>query len=129
MSIAGLGGLSSLGDQYNFTSMTNAQLLSAAHSLGAEGKISSLDEAQLVATASGADSTPISGEPESVANVLQDPTKRNFVGDYQMQLASAQLCGSPQTAALDQGILSDLYQYQNQTNDAVESASTISTQA
>jgi hypothetical protein len=74
---------SGLGNQYDFTKMTSAELRSAAKSLQSEGKISIKAEAELIGVASGVDVAPtnrsnVAGE-DSVAKSLADPTQKNFL--------------------------------------------------
>ncbi len=127
MSIAGLGSLASLGSQYDFTSMSNSQLLDAAHNLASQGEISTSDESQLVAIASGVDSCSVSGTNPSVNEVLQDPTQKNFIDQLNEQLAWDQSNNSTSAASLDKTLLADLNHYQ--TDDTLRTAQTISVQA
>ena len=118
MSITGLS--SSLGMQYNFASMSNSELLNAAHTLANEGKISGEVEAGLVSTASGCDSITLSGTRPSTTEILQDPTKRNFIDEYQKQMASAESTGSSKGVAWDSQILTALSKYQDSnTNSSI----------
>ena len=98
--------------QYDFTNMTNAQLLDAAHELGSEGKISPTDESQLVGIASGVDYVPISGFRPSVSDYLQDPAKTNFITYIENHLAWDQSTGMAKAASVDNSLLDDLKQFQ-----------------
>ena len=109
----------SLGTQYDFTNMTNAQLLDAAHELGSQGEISTLDESQLVGIASGADYVPISGPGPSVSDYLQDPAKTNFIAYMNERLAWDQSTGMAEAASLDTSLLNDFDRFQTHTNISV----------
>jgi hypothetical protein len=114
MGVAGIG--SALSTQFDFTKMTNNELLSAAHQMGDEGGISSGDEIQLVGIASGVDSCPINGIASSVSDTLKDPTQHNFIDILNQDLISATREGMTKAADLDQSVLADLNQYQARAN-------------
>lgn len=113
MGVSGIGsGLISLGAQYDFTQMTNAQFLAAVEKLGSEGKISQQDEGQLAAIAQGVDSVPINGPRPSVSQILSDPTAHNFLSELENIDDSAHNTpGSVGTALVD-SMLSALRTYQ-----------------
>jgi hypothetical protein len=86
MPISGLGSVTGVaGTQYNFTKMTNAQLLMATSAMYADGSISQSDAAELSAKAQGVD-TANPNDPQTVAETLSDPTQRNVLGLLQTQL-------------------------------------------
>jgi hypothetical protein len=85
MSISGLGSAAGVsGLQYDFTKMTNAQLLKATSALYANGSLSQSEAAQLSAKAQGVDNANPT-DPQSVALTLSDPTQRNVLGLLQTQ--------------------------------------------
>jgi len=117
---------SALASQYDFTSLTNSGLLKAAKQLGSEGKISSGDALQLEAEASGAFRTPVNrADVVPVSEVLQDPTKWNFINIYTQNVASEKYYGG--STVLDEGLLSVLKQYQ--TTESTSNGGTLSTSA
>jgi hypothetical protein len=127
MGIAGIGSaLSAVDTQYNFTSMTNQQLLDASNTLFSEGKISESDADQLSQIAQGVDSVPISGPSQSVSQTLSDSTQHDFIAQLQGDDYSANLAGSV-GGDLYNSTLAALQSYQA---TSVENTSTlISTQA
>ena len=102
----------SSGAQYDFTNMTNVQLLDAAHQLASQGKISTRDESLLVGIASGVDSIPISGSRPSVSDYLQDPATTNFMAYMKERLAWDQSTGMGKAASLDNDLINDFNQFQ-----------------
>ncbi len=120
MSIAGVGSASgSVGTQYDFTKMTNSDLLDAAHQLGSEGKISLQDEAQLVGIASGVDNASPDGNSPTVSDYLSSSTQTNFLDYLRQDVASADRTGQTKTADLYGGILNDLLPYQATEGNSV----------
>ena len=83
MAISALGSAVST-TQYDFTKMTNAQLLTATSTLYANGRLSQNEAAQLSAKAQGVDNANPT-DPRSVAQTLSDPTQRNVLGLLQTQ--------------------------------------------
>ena len=83
-----IGSLS--GSQYDFTKMTDAELLSASRSLRSEGKISVSAEAELMGIASGVDTYDPNSHGNSVAQSLADATEKNFLGYLRQQYDSSQ---------------------------------------
>jgi hypothetical protein len=83
MAISALGSAASSA-QYDFTKMTNAQLLTAASALYANGSLSQSEAAQLSAKAQGVDNANPTNS-QSVAQTLSDPTKRDVLNLFQMQ--------------------------------------------
>ena len=85
MSISGLGSVTGVfGTQYNFANMTNAQLLTATSALYANGSLTQSQAAQLSAKAQGVDNAN-PAKPQSVGQILSDPTQRNVLGLLQTQ--------------------------------------------
>lgn len=121
---------SGLGNRYDFTKMTSAELQSAARSLQSEGKISIQAEAELIGLASGVDVAPmnrsnVAGE-DSVAKSLADPTQRNFLSymeqTYEWQSSQPGTKGSE----LYLDVLNQLRKYQSSsTAEAGQHFSTI----
>jgi hypothetical protein len=112
MSATGVGNvLSSLGPQYNFKSMTNAQFLSAVNNLGSQGKISQAVADQLSAVAQGVDYVPINGASTSVSQTLSDPTLHNFIAEIQGDDSSANQPGAVGGSLYDR-MLQALQSYQ-----------------
>jgi hypothetical protein len=114
MGIAGIGStLGSVGTQYDFTKLTNSQLLAAAQKLGSEGKISAQDVAQLSFVAQGVDSTPIDrSQVVSVAQTLADPTQKNWIAYFQESSNWQHSAGGTVGVATTDSILKDLQTYQ-----------------
>jgi hypothetical protein len=113
MGLSGIAGIgSSLGTDYDFTKMTNAQLLNAANKLGSEGKISELDASQLAFIAQGVDSVPISGPSPSVSQILSDPTQQNFVDELQNIVSSMNSQPGSVGTGMYESMLKDLQTYQ-----------------
>lgn len=83
MAISALGSAVS-STQYDFTKMTNAQLLTATSALYANGSLSQSEAAQLSAKAQGVDNANPT-DPQSVAQTLSDPAQRNVLGLLQTQ--------------------------------------------
>ncbi len=124
MGVTSIG--SSVASSYDFTKLTNSGLLTAAQELGSEGKISSGDALQLEAEASGAFRTPVNrADVVPVSEVLQDPTKWNFINIYTQNVASEKYYGG--STVLDEGLLSVLKQYQ--TTESTSNDGTLSTSA
>ena len=119
--ISNLSGLSSLGAQYDFTSMTNAQLKSIALQLGSEGKISTNVQQEMIAEAYGCNEyTP--GSTETADQHLNDPTKQDFLSYYTGCLQTAENWNiSPKTTELMQDVVNSMEQ--NQSATAAGSAS------
>jgi hypothetical protein len=112
MGTAGIGSaLSSADTQYNFTSMTNKQLINATSSLLGAGKISASDADELSQIAQGVDSVPISGSSPSVSQTLSDSSQHNFIAQLQGDDYSANLPGSVGGALYD-SMLTALQTYQ-----------------
>ena len=85
MTISGLGSATGVsGTQYNFTQMTNSQLLTATSSLYANGSLTQSEAATLSAKAQGVDNANPTN-PQSVGQILSDPTQRNVLGLLQTQ--------------------------------------------
>lgn len=81
MGVAGIGNsLGTVGAQYDFTKMTNQQMLDASEELFGEGKITADQAVQLTLTASGGNSLSIKGDNPTVAQSLSDPAQRNLFG-------------------------------------------------
>ena len=81
MGVAGIGSsLGTVGAKYDFTKMTNQQMLDASKELFGEGKITADQAVELTLTASGGNSLSIKGNNPTVAQSLSDPTQRNRLG-------------------------------------------------
>lgn len=125
--IGTLSGLGSLGSQYDFTNMTNAQLASAAESLGAQGKISSGDALSLRGIASGVDTVAINHNGPTANQTLNDPTKHNFIQYLQEGVNWETSTHNAKAADYLTGIMNDLQRFQS--NIPAETGSSISTTA
>ena len=79
MALTGIGG-GRAGLQYDFTKLTNQQILDTSKELLGEGKINNDEAVELALYASGGDYVPIDGNSPSVASVLNDRTQRNLLG-------------------------------------------------
>lgn len=95
MNIAGFGAsLTSLSSSYNFRNMTNKEFLDTVVTLGKTGRISQSDADQLSMIAQGVDRVPISGAAPSVAEVLSDPDKKDFIAELEGNAYSAHRPGA-----------------------------------
>jgi hypothetical protein len=117
MSISGLGSvIGASGAQYDFTKMTNAQLLTAANALYANGSLTQSEAATLSAKAQGVDNANPTN-PQSVGQILSDPTQRNVLGLLQMQYnwASAHPADNTGNSSATQisSLIQALNEYQN----------------
>lgn len=112
MSAINFSGLSSLGNQYDFTSMTNLQLKNAALELGKEGKITTDEQSELVGAAEGMYVyTP--GDTRTADQVLNDPTAHNFADYFAGCLKTSESAGiSQKTTDLLQSVVDSMQQYQ-----------------
>ncbi len=124
MSISGLGSVTGVsGTQYNFTNMTNAQLLTATSALYASGSLTQSQAATLSAKAQGVDNANPTN-PQSVGQILSDPTKRNVLGLLQTQYNWASAHPADSTGNMSATQLSSLLQSlaEHQTGQAAGSS-------
>lgn len=112
MSAIDLSGLSSPGNQYDFTSMTNLQLKNTALELGQEGKITQNEQDEMLGAAEGM-FTYTEGDTRTADQVLNDPTAHNFADYFAGCLKTSESAGiSQKTTDLLQGIVDSIKQYQ-----------------
>ena len=113
MSISALGAAPpSNGTTYNFTNVTNAQFLQEVQSLAKQGTLSPTQQAMLTLTADGGDSVSINGPRLSTAQILSDPTTRNFMAELQNIDYQEHHTPGSVGAALTDSLLQTLQAYQ-----------------
>jgi hypothetical protein len=125
---SGLGSVTGTsGTTYDFANMTNSQAISAAQTLGSEGKISASAELRLTMFASGADNlcvNPTTGayDPVAQANMvdarLSSTTPSNFEDTFKGFIAYDNSYNNTQEAALDTEVLQDMEKYSSNAGSA-----------
>lgn len=117
---------SALGAQYDFTNMTNAELLRAAKSLHKEGKISDRSEAELIGVASGVDYAEIdrSSHTDGVAKSLADTTQKDFLAYLQHAYQGSAATPGSKGSEIYLNALNELSKYQ--TSSAEPENTTVS---
>jgi hypothetical protein len=131
---SGLGSVTGTsGTTYDFANMTNSQAISAAQTLGSEGKISASAELRLTMFASGADNlcvNPTTGayDPVAQANMvdarLSSTTPSNFEDTFKGFIAYDNSYNNTKEAALDTEVLQDMEKYSSSPGSPSETPAT-----
>jgi len=131
---SGLGSVTGTsGTTYDFANMTNSQAISAAQTLGSEGKISASAELRLTMFASGADnlcvnSTTGAYDPVAQANMvdarLSSTTPSNFEDTFKGFIAYDNSYNNTKEAALDTEVLQDMEKYSSSPGSPSETPAT-----
>jgi hypothetical protein len=122
-----ISGISPTGSAYNFNGVTNAQFLEQVRNLRHQGALTADQSVLMVLDASGGDSVPINGQPETTSQALSDTTKRDFISVFQTQADWMKSnSGSVGTNLVD-SVLQALKSYQDKPID--NSSPSVTTQA
>jgi hypothetical protein len=127
-SVSGLGRVTGTsGTTYDFTNMTNSQAMSAAKTLGSEGKISTQAWARINYIASGANMieiNPTTGAYDPVAQAsmvaarMSSTTPSNYEDTFKGYIADDNYFHSTKEAALDTEVLQDMEKYSSNAGSA-----------